>query len=359
MISKSHIQTEALEAIGDRIRAGVAVTVGGGKTLIGLKHMALNFKGYEMFLVAAPKRSIFNEWVNQAKEHGLSHLIPHIKFTTYLSLPKEDLTYDAIYLDECHSLLDSHKEWLSFYKGKILGLTGTPPKLSYTEKAKMVAQFCPIVYTYETDSAVDDGILNDYKVIVHTLSLGVEKNMKVEGKGKSWYTSERINYEYWTKRIENAKSPKETQIMRVMRMKALMKFPSKEVLARRILNESKNKILLFANTQEQADILCQHSYHSNNPDSENNLTDFRTGKITKLSCVLQLSEGVNIPHLKEGIIMHSYSNERKSKQRMGRLMRLNPNETSFVHVLCYKDTIDEKWVTEALEDCDPDKVTWI
>ena len=80
-------------------------------------------------------------------------------------------------------------------------------------------------------------------------------------------------------------------------------------------------------------------------------------KITKLSCVLQLSEGVNIPKLKEGIIMHSYSNERKSAQRIGRMLRLNPNECATIHVLCYRNTVDEAWVMSALESFDKNKIT--
>ena len=143
-------------------------------------------------------------------------------------------------------------------------------------------------------------------------------------------------------------------------MRALKDFPSKEkytkILAHSIENTDKDKCLIFANTQEQADKLSEHSYHSNNIDSEDNLKLFKEGKINRLSCVLQLSEGVNIPDLKQGIIMHAYGNERKASQRIGRLLRLNPDDTSIIHILCYKDTIDEKWVANALEPFDKDKI---
>jgi superfamily II DNA or RNA helicase len=74
---------------------------------------------------------------------------------------------------------------------------------------------------------------------------------------------------------------------------------------------------------------------------------------------MQLNEGVNIPNLKQGIIMHSYGNERKSAQRLGRLLRLNPDEKSVVHILCYEDTVDETWVKKALEQYDESKVKWV
>jgi superfamily II DNA or RNA helicase len=359
MKSRDIIQEEALEAVLPIKRCGVGITMGGGKTLIGLRHMNANYNEFAKFLVVAPKRSIFTEWEKQAEEHKLAHLLPHITFTTYLSLPKQDLDYDVIYLDECHSLLFSHGDWLDSYPGKILGLTGTPPRYDKSEKGEMVMQYCPIVYEYTTDEAVESKILNDYEIIVHTLFLNSAKTLKVEKAGKTWYTSELASYEYWTRRIDDAVSKKEQQIMRIKRMKDLMEFPSKRTLAGKLFSGISDKVLLFANTQEQADSFSVHSYHSNNPKSEENLELFRTGQITKLTAVLQLNEGVNIPGLKQGIIMHAYGNERKAAQRIGRLLRLNPNEKSTVHILCYQNTVDEQWVKSALEGFDQSKITWI
>ena len=89
------------------------------------------------------------------------------------------------------------------------------------------------------------------------------------------------------------------------------------------------------------------------------MENFKTGNITKLSTVLQLNEGINIPNLKQGIIMHAYGNERKAQQRIGRMLRLNPDETATIHILCYQGTVDEKWVKDALNDFDESKITYI
>ena len=42
----------------------------------------------------------------------------------------------------------------------------------------------------------------------------------------------------------------------------------------------------------------------------------------------------------------------------GRLLRLNPDDKSIVHILCYENTVDETWVKEALSDLDQNKITW-
>ena len=138
----------------------------------------------------------------------------------------------------------------------------------------------------------------------------------------------------------------------------MMEYPSKERYAKLLFDDISSKCILFANTQAQADRLCNHSYHSNNPDSETNLENFKTGNITKLSTVLQLNEGINIPNLKQGIIMHAYGNERKASQRIGRLLRLNPDDKAIIHILMYGNTVDEGWVQDALRDLDSEKIVY-
>ncbi len=358
MKSKDDIQDLALKAVGNRERSSVGVSMGVGKTLIGLRHMALNYTDISKFLVVAPKKSIFTSWKEDAKKFNLDYLLDNIEFTTYISLPKKMHDYDVVYLDECHSLLYTHEPWLSQYKGKILGLTGTPPKYSNSEKGEMMNRFCPLVYKYVVDSAVDDKILNDYRIILYNVPLDTTKNLKVEKNGKVWFTSEEASYSYWTDRLETARNQKEAHITRIMRMKSLMGFPSKERHAASLLSSITEKCLVFANTHVQADKLCSHSYHSSNVNSESNLEKFKKGEITKLSAVLQLNEGVNIPDLKHGIILHAYGNERKASQRIGRMLRLNPDDCSTIHILYYRSTVDEIWIRKALEDFDSDKIMW-
>lgn len=354
------IQQEALTATVGKYRCGLGISMGVGKTLIGLRHMEQEYaNGYRKFLVVAPKVSIFQSWKDDAEKFGLKYLLDHIEFTTYLSLSKKTRDYDVLYLDECHSLLYTHDYFLSTFSGKILGLTGTPPRFKKSEKGEMVSKYCPISYTYITDDAVEDKILNDYQIIVHAIPLGTAKNHKVATKkGGFFMTSEQANYDYWTERIMNATNGAQVKIFRVMRMQALMQFGSKERYAKQLLDMVHDKCLVFCNTTEQADRICSYSYHSKNPNSERNLELFKGGQLDQLSCVQQLNEGVNIPNLKAGVIMHAYSNERKSSQRLGRLLRLDPDEKATIHILMYKNTIDEDWVAEALRDLDSQKIVY-
>lgn len=359
--TRNDIQLDCLKTLCKYKRATAAISMGVGKTYIGLMHMDWYLREVNKdaeFLVVAPKKSIFFSWFDEMDKHGFTHLKDRVVVTTYLSLNKQSLDYDVIYLDECHSLLYSHEFWLSSYGGLIVGLTGTPPRHKKSEKGEMVDKFCPIVYKYKIDEAVEDKILNDYRIIVHPVNLSKLNKYKVKTKTKLFFTSEDANYKYWSNMLFKADSPASEQYFRIARMRAIMEYPTKEEYALKLANSIEGKCIIFCNTQEQADRMCTHSYHANNPDSDENLQLFKEGKIDRLSCVLQLSEGINIPHLKNAIIMHAYGNERKSSQRIGRVCRLSPDELAHVHILMYPNTIDEKWVEKALEDFDPEKITY-
>jgi superfamily II DNA or RNA helicase len=355
-MNREEIQSAALDATKNKQRCSIVLGTGVGKTLVGLTHMKNNTTPLMRTLVVAPKKSIFQSWKDDAETFNMQEQLSRITFTTYLSLNKHNPgDFDAVYLDEAHSLLDSHRGFLQLYKGKILGLTGTPPKYRDSEKGKLVQEFCPVVYTFKADDAIENGILNDYQIIVHELHLDNSKNYKVVTKNKDFITSEALNYAYWGTRIDTSK---QSHILRVMRMKAMMEYTSKEKYTKILLNSINTKCIVFANTQDQADRLCSYSYHSNNSKSEENLEMFKAGTIDKLSTVMQLNEGVNIANLKQGIIMHAYGNERKASQRIGRLLRLNPDDKAVVHILCYMGTVDEKWCKEALEGFDQSKILW-
>jgi len=223
----------------------------------------------------------------------------------------------------------------------------------------MVNKYCPIKYTFSVDDASDNQILNQYQIIIHQLQLSKVSTLKKTRKdGGYWYTSEVKDYDYVCNRVNESATHKARQFNSIMRMRSMMDYGTKEAYAKSLLNNMNEKCIIFANTQKQADRICKHSYHSGNKSSDDNLEMFSDARINKLSCVLQLSEGISIPNLKQAIILHSYGNERKSSQRIGRLLRLNPTETATCHILCYKDTVDEKWVESALSEFDQNKIKY-
>ena len=356
MITRDLIQHQALKEALQFKRSGLQLATGAGKTKVGLDYISVLPDTHKV-LVVAPKVDIFKSWIDDAKKFEVEELLERITFSTYLSLTKHDPEeYDILILDEAHSLKATALPFLIKYRGRILGLTGTPPKYLTSEKGQLMMEYYPIKYVFKTDKAVENEILNDYHIFVHYLDLNKNKTMQTK---QGWMTSERAQYDWITREIDGAIG-NSLMFKTIQRINFLKQFNTKEWYAKNLLEEldQREKIIIFANTIDQAERLCKHSHHSKNKNSP--LEAFKTGEITRLSCVEQLSEGVNIPNLKNAIILHSYSGgSPKFVQRFGRLLRLSPDQTSTIHILCYKNTVDEKWMQDNLKSFDQNKITYI
>lgn len=354
MITRDSVQQAALREALMFKRSGLQLATGAGKTKIGLDYINCLDKEAKV-LVVAPKVDIFKSWMDDASKFGFPQLLDRITFSTYLSLAKHDPEeYDILILDEAHSLKATALPFLTRYRGRILGLTGTPPKYLTSEKGQLMMEYYPIKYVFKTDKAVENEILNDYRIYVHYLDLNKNKTIKTK---QGWMTSERAQYDWITREIENSKS-RNLMFKTIQRINFLKQFETKEHYAKKLISEinQDEKVLIFANTIDQAERLCKDSHHSKNKNSP--LEAFKTGEINRLSCVEQLSEGINIPNLKNIIILHSYSGgSPKSSQKIGRALRLAVDQTAIIHILCYRNTADEKWVTDNLKNFNSEKIT--
>jgi superfamily II DNA or RNA helicase len=354
-MNKDLIQKQAIEAI-KKDSGTLVLGTGVGKTLTALKHLEQFLEASTKILVVAPKLSVFKSWDKEIVTHKKEYLTKHITYVTYRSLKKLNLSdFDIIYFDECHNLLPHHYDFIKTYSRLMIGLTGTPPNEG-GKKTEMFNKYLPIRFEYLIDDAIEDNLINDYKIIVHYISLDKNLNVPVKTKtGKTFYTSEYKTLLYWNRKCLEGFNSKSS----IGRLSALKSFKTKQKYALDLASKFREKTILFANNTEQADILCKYSYHSKNPKSLYNLELFNTGKITKLSCVEQISEGINIIGLKQGILLHSYSGQSsKGRQKLGRLLRLNPNDTATLHLLCYKDTVDINWVNSLLEHLDYKKIKY-
>ena len=67
-MTREEIQQQALDTLISNKRAGIAVSMGVGKTLIGLRHIEANYYEGLKVLVVAPKKSILKSWKDEAKK---------------------------------------------------------------------------------------------------------------------------------------------------------------------------------------------------------------------------------------------------------------------------------------------------
>jgi superfamily II DNA or RNA helicase len=354
-MTKDEIQDECLKTLIPLKNGTSVLSVGVGKTRIALRHIDYLFqKGLiKTVLVVIPKISTIKTWKDEIALTSLNHLNDIITYTTYRSLNKQSKDYSIVYFDEIHNILKTHNVYLKDYQGYVFGLTGTLPIYKSNIKRKMIDYYAPVVFKCTIKEAVDNKIINDVDIIIHYIPLSDKKDVKITTAKSEFFVSELDNYNYICKQIEN--NP-EKEFLKIMRTKILQEYKSKVDFIKKLKTEITEKCLIFVNSKIQAQEVCSHSYFSGNELSDENLLKFKKGIIKQMSCILQLSEGINIPDLRCGIISHSFGNEFKLNQRIGRLCRLNPDQLSTVHILCYKGTIDETWVEESLKDLNHKKI---
>lgn len=366
MKTKDSVAEEALSCIGG-LNSGLDICMGVGKTRIGLKDMEsiMDVIDNPTFLIVC-KGPVEPNWIQQATEYN-KDILKHISFCTYSSLSKcvTSLKYTKVYFDECHNITEKHVPVLDYFRNNkipILGLTGTYP-IKPGIKLEICQTYFPLKYQFTIDQAVENRIVNNYVIYVHKIRLSNEMNivMKAKLSGKTWVTSEERQYTYYRTLLNDYNSSFHKGDRSRMAMSAIKKFESKVDYVKKLLEYRNKKMLIFANNKEQANKLSKHVVHSGIGKiiAESNLNKFKTGEIELLAAVEQLSEGINIPNLGSIIIMHSYSNPRLFLQKLGRVLRLDPSQTAKIHLLCYKDTIDEAWVESCLSVLDKSKVKYV
>lgn len=359
MTKRDYIQQDALREIQNHTACSINISMGVGKTRIAIMDMVDN--NYNHILIVISKHNIKESWINEILIMKAEYLIPRIKFSTYASLNKQNLSYyDKIYLDECHNLTVNNSKKLKKYRdkgGRVLGITGTYPE--YGIKKELCNYICPEEYTYTVEQAIKDKILNNYLIFIHKIELSSINDFVIKYGNRKFVTSELKSYRYWTSQVERVSNRTRASIGRLSAMKS---YNSKLEYIKKLINNDKNKNnttkkLIFVNTIDQANQLPNPIHSKIDKDiNKRTLDKIANGDINTITAVEQLSEGVTIPGLKIAIISHSYSNNRKLAQKIGRVLRLNPNDVCKVHILCYKNTVDEDWIESALEDFDWDRV---
>jgi len=360
------IHEQAKQAFLTHKKGILHISMGVGKTKIAIDLINTDSKT----LVVAPFTSVLDSWKEEFIKWNKSDA--NVVYTTTASLGKHTKnTFDLVVLDEIH--LYSINQLSKVPSGRLLGLTGT---LSDSSVAEIREQLnLNVIFTYDIERAIRDGIIADYRVKVVEVSLD-DTYKYIEGgtKLKPFLTTEKAQYDYLTKQFNQIKFAEWNAIGSDKKKYALIKmqFASKRAkliyscksklnAASRIINNyPEDRLLVFTTLTDSANQLCEHQYHSK--ADKKNLDRFSNGEIDKLAVVNMANVGLNIKPLHRAVVHQFQSSEETAQQRMGRLLRLeynNPEKIAVIHVICAVNTVDEDWVKSALKNVPKSKLEYI
>jgi superfamily II DNA or RNA helicase len=361
---RSKIQKEAIKAIFNTYNSNynsfIAVGTGIGKTKIAIdfiKQYCKKINFHANILIVSPTEEIRdNGWKNEFKKwKQLALYQMNCKSICYASLYKELDGYDVVILDEAHHLTEAHSIALSNSKF-VLAMTATVPKNEEKINLFKALNFKKS-FTYSIDDAIENKIVNDYKIT--TIGIDPDNQLSIY---KAFKTGNATMTE--KSKLNQAEQMLYNTDYAVWainsRMRLIYGSKTKTKKAIEVLNTIPKhlKTLVFCGNIEQAEeILPNVAYHSKNKNSKQLLDDFKSNNIMQLACVEALTEGVNIPNIDVAIITQCQANDRGMIQKMGRLLR--SKSTANVYIIYLKGTQDEKWMKKAIESFDKTKITHI
>ena len=299
----------------------------------------------------------FNKWT--AKSY-----LKKTNIITYDMLHKEEGYYDVIILDEIQHLGENRAVNLLLgtlkYKS-LIGLTGTLSK--HQDKLDLLKQLkLNVLADITIDDAVENDYIADYTINVVECNLdSVNKNIEAGAKGKKFKTTEAAQYNYLTKNVNIALFSNNANLKKfaiLNRMRSIYNSPTKENIAKYLINNLQGRKLVFAGSIKQAETLSKTTYHSKT--NKNNLNKFLNEEIDLLACVNAGGTGFTYTNVDHFIIVQSDSNKNgQTTQKLSRSLLKQTNYKANVWIICLLNTKDVDWVNKALQDFDSKKINYI
>lgn len=306
----------------------------------------------ERVLIVYPRKDIQEGWDTDAEKFGYEG---SVNYTTYKSLHKHiDQEWDLVILDEIHEASKAQLAVINKLKAKsILGLSGTITRS--TERTIYQATKINICYEYTIEQAVIEGILCDYKIILHKVPLS-KRTFGTETKNESQRFSNLLYvYEQLTLQKKDAFHIYLKQIQLIQGSHA--KIQKTKDLLRLWKGE---RVLVFCGTTAVADALDIQAYHSLRREE----SIFRafcdgSGEDNHLATIKMAQAGVTIKPINKGLINYTSGNPEDTAQKICRFLGFeydNPGKIAEIHMVVSTEKFELDRIATALMFFDPEKI---
>lgn len=281
---------------------------------------------------------------------------------TWMGLHKMRGHFDVIYLDEEQFATENNIEPLlsgQLTCNVLRTLTGTPSKHDHKKDLYKSLQL-KVLVNLNINSAVDLGLLANYKIKVVEVDMGTDKNIEAGNAKKRFMTSEESQYKYLHNTAQQSIFGQRKDMMfRILaRMRAIKDSPAKTEAATWLLDKLSGRKLTFASTIKQAEKLCEHTYHSKTDNVD--LQKFMAGEINEIAMVNAGGTGFTYKEIDYQLLTQVDSDKNGlTSQKIARTLLNQENYEATIILLSLIGTQDEKWVASVLENFDESKVEYI
>ena len=371
----------------------ICLSTGTGKSKVAIDFIKGD-SSVKKVLITSPRTNLKENWRKELIKWGLEEyderlwIIPERGESTLVQITIEnvqtaykwkDREYDLIVADEIHTMMTPEYSKVFKLKTKwLMGLTATHDITDNNDKSMYYRKYCPVVYEYY--ESADDGLINKTRFFIVNHSLNNDDKVVVKTKANSFTQGELARYEFLTGRIKQGqqrmlqqgssdwfsdaaewfwkgRGDKDQKFAAMMylnsikgRKEFLQKLTSTAMLARKIKDgilaaDKKSKVLIFSELTAQVEKITQKTVHSHNSEAMNQsrMDHFNIGDIRELGSCQSLTLGLNLKGATHGIMESYVGSATRSKQKKGRLDRLETSEVADMWFIRVLDTQSAKW----------------
>lgn len=361
----------------DLLRCTAILSTGFGKSKIAIDVIKRLMPEKVLILV----NSTFlrdTSWAAEFKTFGFEDFFKErVELVTYQTAYKwkkeeKDLSKYFVVADEV-DFAGGTQELSSFFyeypEVRILGLTGF---ITATKKA-WFDKYLPIFKTITASNAQDQGMLNKIHFIFVKYDLSQNKSdcvveYKVSNTKKSFMQSENDSYDYATKKLRKLEIEKsmihrdnlmgatsrEQYVAKLQKNATAMNYAignrtdllynsktNQKIIPMLLKHIQENypddKTIVFSKRNEQVlNLFGEENAYITRLDEDkakSNFVKFQFGESKLLGVCDKVNRGANIPNLRFGIFEAFDGSDTNASQRLGRLMRLRPEDTAVAFIL--------------------------
>lgn len=367
-ITREKVLKNILSIPNDNLLAQLPTSM--GKSKIALEWINNKLKDYPFtsynILIVVPMLVLQQNWLTEIGKWGFENLLPHIKFSTYLSLPKnlkDNVKWDIICYDEAHHLSDRCLEAFNNYPYKnIINCILLSATISRLKLIELKSTFNNLYnYNIELKDAIVSKVLPNPKLILIPLKLNNKVQTEIvinKKRGTQYKTTQLRKYNDITGLIEwYKKKNMSTRMLRASLDRLIWCSEIKEKYTKQILSLLKNRrTLTFCSTINQTKTLGKYCINSTNNKAADYIQLFNEKKIKHITACQMVNEGINLVDCQIGIFNMLNSSNLLQIQKMGRLLR-HPNP--IIILPYYEGTVEERNVQNMLNNYSKDLVKTI
>jgi superfamily II DNA or RNA helicase len=386
------IANQALHQRG--MRGAILAGTGFGKTRVMVRAIVDDLKmDSKRSLILVPFEHLKDRFKDEfikvlGDDLGSAFVKENTELQCYASIDKLDPNdYDMVVCDEIHmGLTDRCMEFFKAY-GKekpLVVATATMPE--DPEYRKRLINLVPLAYKITIDECVIKGIVAPYGIECVALSLTSEE--------QRLYNTINKNFGYWKSCLGNSDAFNQASAIlkgkgkgyskddykaadgffrAIRQRKGMVDHAENKIVAAKafaeIVSKYNGRMLVFGGDNSFTDSISNAIegsvvYHSKKTTKQKDLAldRFKNGESNVLCSTKALNQGLDIPDASIGLICGLTSKALTMIQRVGRLVRIDPNDPlkqGRVVILYVKDSQEEKWLENALSKTDKKNVKWL